>query len=75
ERRPTKGDDDDVKRPENVFVLFCRRCCKERALSIWSPFASAPPRSPRLGTTAGSSSPRRFQQGNLTAATVEGILA
>lgn len=33
ERRPKKGDDDYVKRPENAFILFRRRCCEERQLA------------------------------------------
>lgn len=31
ERRPKKGDEDYVKRPENAFILFRRKCCEERA--------------------------------------------
>ncbi|KAJ7127398.1 hypothetical protein C8R43DRAFT_698606 [Mycena crocata] len=42
ERRPKKGDDDYVKRPENAFILFRRKCCEDRALSISSPSTSAP---------------------------------
>jgi hypothetical protein len=30
ERRPKKGDEDYVKRPENAFILFRRKCCEER---------------------------------------------
>ncbi|KAJ7028218.1 hypothetical protein C8F04DRAFT_1399046 [Mycena alexandri] len=30
-RRPKKGDEDYVKRPENAFILFRRKCCEERA--------------------------------------------
>ena len=30
ERRPKKGDDDYIKRPENAFILFRRRKCEER---------------------------------------------
>lgn len=30
ERRPKKGDEDYIKRPENAFILFRRRCCEER---------------------------------------------
>jgi len=30
ERRPRKGDEDYVKRPENAFILFRRKCCEER---------------------------------------------
>ncbi|KAJ7506123.1 hypothetical protein B0H11DRAFT_1974841, partial [Mycena galericulata] len=44
ERRPKKGDDDYVKRPENAFILFRRQCCQDeaRALSSPSPAPSAP---------------------------------
>ena len=31
ERRPKKGDEDYIKRPENAFILFRRKCCEERA--------------------------------------------
>ena len=30
ERRPRKGDEDYIKRPENAFILFRRKCCEER---------------------------------------------
>ncbi|KAF5311069.1 hypothetical protein D9619_007656 [Psilocybe cf. subviscida] len=30
ERRPKKGDEDYVKRPENAFILFRRQCCEDR---------------------------------------------
>ncbi|KAF4618858.1 hypothetical protein D9613_009672 [Agrocybe pediades] len=30
ERRPKKGDEDYVKRPENAFILYRRKCCEER---------------------------------------------
>lgn len=30
QRRPKKGDEDYVKRPENAFILFRRKCCEER---------------------------------------------
>ncbi|KAG1893494.1 uncharacterized protein F5891DRAFT_1131249 [Suillus fuscotomentosus] len=30
ERRPRKGDKDYIKRPENTFILFRRKCCEER---------------------------------------------
>ncbi|KAJ6578472.1 hypothetical protein B0H19DRAFT_1062954 [Mycena capillaripes] len=45
ERRPKKGDEDYVKRPENAFILFRRKCCEDRALSSTSApssIASAP---------------------------------
>ncbi|KDQ51383.1 hypothetical protein JAAARDRAFT_91110, partial [Jaapia argillacea MUCL 33604] len=29
-RRPKKGDGDYIKRPENAFILFRRKCCEER---------------------------------------------
>ncbi|KAJ7730612.1 hypothetical protein DFH07DRAFT_756234 [Mycena maculata] len=34
ERRPKKGDEDYVKRPENAFILFRRKCCEDRALGL-----------------------------------------
>ena len=30
DRRPKKGDEDYIKRPENAFILFRRRCCEDR---------------------------------------------
>ncbi|KAG6865501.1 hypothetical protein C0991_002100 [Blastosporella zonata] len=30
ERRPKKGDNDYIKRPENAFILFRRKCCEDR---------------------------------------------
>ncbi|KAG7100270.1 hypothetical protein E1B28_002043 [Marasmius oreades] len=30
ERRPKKGDEDYIKRPENAFILFRRKCVEER---------------------------------------------
>lgn len=30
QRRPKKGDEDYVKRPENAFILFRRQCCEDR---------------------------------------------
>lgn len=29
ERRPNKGDGDYIKRPENAFILFRRKCCED----------------------------------------------
>lgn len=34
ERRPKKGDDDYIKRPENAFILFRRKCCEERQAAL-----------------------------------------
>ncbi|THH12999.1 hypothetical protein EW146_g7172 [Bondarzewia mesenterica] len=34
ERRPKKGDDDYIKRPENAFILFRRKCCEDRNLAL-----------------------------------------
>ncbi|KAF9052301.1 hypothetical protein BDZ89DRAFT_936843, partial [Hymenopellis radicata] len=28
--RPKKGDEGYVKRPENAFILFRRKCCEDR---------------------------------------------
>jgi hypothetical protein len=30
DRRPKKGDEDYIKRPENAFILFRRKCCEDR---------------------------------------------
>ncbi|KAG8217020.1 hypothetical protein J3R82DRAFT_7336 [Butyriboletus roseoflavus] len=30
DRRPRKGDEDYIKRPENAFILFRRKCCEDR---------------------------------------------
>lgn len=34
ERRPKKGDEDYVKRPENAFILFRRKCCEDRQQAL-----------------------------------------
>ena len=34
ERRPKKGDEDYIKRPENAFILFRRKCCEERQIAM-----------------------------------------
>ncbi|KAG6872474.1 hypothetical protein C0995_009473 [Termitomyces sp. Mi166 len=34
ERRPRKGDDDYIKRPENAFILFRRKCCEDRQAAL-----------------------------------------
>ncbi|KAF7324621.1 Repressor ROX1 [Mycena kentingensis (nom. inval.)] len=36
-RRPKKGDDDYVKRPENAFILFRRQCCSAPSSSADGP--------------------------------------
>ncbi|KAF7318486.1 HMG box domain-containing protein [Mycena chlorophos] len=47
ERRPKKGDDDYVKRPENAFILFRRQACAERdAASAPASLADGPTSSP-----------------------------
>ncbi|KAJ7438171.1 hypothetical protein FB451DRAFT_1378350 [Mycena latifolia] len=58
-RRPKRGDDDYVKRPENAFILFRRWCCKERALSLSSPSTSAlsSPSPPHPSVAAAAASP------------------
>ncbi|KAJ7032415.1 hypothetical protein C8F04DRAFT_659055 [Mycena alexandri] len=38
-RRPKKGDDDYVKRPENAFILFRRQCSKDLSIAAASTFA------------------------------------
>lgn len=34
ERRPRKGDGDYIKRPENAFILFRRKCCEDRQQAL-----------------------------------------
>ncbi|THH00452.1 hypothetical protein EW026_g2091 [Hermanssonia centrifuga] len=34
ERRPKKGDEDYIKRPENAFILFRRKCCEDRQQAL-----------------------------------------
>lgn len=34
DRRPKKGDEDYIKRPENAFILFRRKCCEDRNLAL-----------------------------------------
>lgn len=34
ERRPKKGDEDYIKRPENAFILFRRKCCEDRNAAL-----------------------------------------
>ncbi|EMD32252.1 hypothetical protein CERSUDRAFT_118953 [Gelatoporia subvermispora B] len=42
ERRPKKGDEDYIKRPENAFILFRRKCCEDRQAQDEAEEASAP---------------------------------
>jgi hypothetical protein len=46
ERRPKKGDEDYVKRPENAFILFRRKCCEDRQ-NAQSESADAPSKKQR----------------------------
>lgn len=34
ERRPKRGDEDYIKRPENAFILFRRKCCEDRNAAL-----------------------------------------
>ena len=34
DRRPRKGDEDYIKRPENAFILFRRKCCEDRQAAL-----------------------------------------
>ncbi|KAJ7447458.1 hypothetical protein FB451DRAFT_778964 [Mycena latifolia] len=51
-RRPKRGDEDYVKRPENAFILYRRKCCEDRALSL-----SSPSRPTSVSSSAEASSP------------------
>lgn len=57
ERRPKKGDEDYVKRPENAFILFRRKCCEERQAASSS---SSDPSDP--SSTASSEPPVKKQR-------------
>ncbi|KAJ7745531.1 hypothetical protein DFH07DRAFT_15187 [Mycena maculata] len=64
ERRPKRGDNDYVKRPENAFILFRRKCCEDRAFglpSLSTSAASGPSSadSPSLATNAAAKKPRQ----------------
>lgn len=47
ERRPKKGDEDYIKRPENAFILFRRKCCENRQQEDASAPADGPTRKQR----------------------------
>ncbi|KAG1788723.1 uncharacterized protein HD556DRAFT_839359 [Suillus plorans] len=51
ERRPRKGDEDYIKRPENAFILFRRKCCEERQQAqeeaVSAAYADAPTKKQR----------------------------
>lgn len=51
ERRPRKGDEDYIKRPENAFILFRRKCCEDRQLAqeeaVSSAYTDAPTKKQR----------------------------
>ncbi|KAJ6562061.1 hypothetical protein B0H19DRAFT_92332 [Mycena capillaripes] len=64
ERRPKKGDDDYVKRPENAFILFRRQCCEDLALSL-STSSSAPSPTPS-GSTSAPPAPKKPRQADLS---------
>ncbi|KAF7358669.1 Repressor ROX1 [Mycena sanguinolenta] len=54
ERRPKKGDEDYVKRPENSFILFRRHCSQDIAAASASP-SNAP--SPAASSSSAPSPP------------------
>ncbi|KAJ7660199.1 hypothetical protein DFH06DRAFT_1130100 [Mycena polygramma] len=69
ERRPKKGDDDYVKRPENAFILFRRECAASLSSSSTSP--SAPSPTPSASSSAPSPSlvappPKKQRQAELS---------
>ncbi|KAG1729551.1 hypothetical protein EDB19DRAFT_1743104 [Suillus lakei] len=51
ERRPRKGDEDYIKRPENAFILFRRKCCEDRQQAqeeaVSAAYADAPTKKQR----------------------------
>ncbi|KAG6907619.1 hypothetical protein DXG01_008196 [Tephrocybe rancida] len=47
ERRPKKGDEDYIKRPENAFILFRRKCCEDRQAAQEEAAADGPAKKQR----------------------------
>lgn len=47
DRRPKKGDEDYIKRPENAFILFRRKCCEDRQQEEASAPADGPTKKQR----------------------------
>ncbi|GLB42469.1 putative high mobility group [Lyophyllum shimeji] len=47
ERRPKKGDEDYIKRPENAFILFRRKCCEDRQAAQEEASADGPTKKQR----------------------------
>ncbi|KAG6844502.1 hypothetical protein H0H87_006388 [Tephrocybe sp. NHM501043] len=47
ERRPKKGDEDYIKRPENAFILFRRKCCEDRQAAQEDATADGPAKKQR----------------------------
>ncbi|KZT24802.1 hypothetical protein NEOLEDRAFT_1134454 [Neolentinus lepideus HHB14362 ss-1] len=58
ERRPKKGDEDYIKRPENAFILFRRKCVEERQAETTSAAAAA--------AAEGASIPKKQRQAELS---------
>ncbi|KAI0317431.1 hypothetical protein OF83DRAFT_1036823, partial [Amylostereum chailletii] len=56
ERRPKRGDDDYIKRPENAFILFRRKCCEDRNSALDE------------GMAAGAPVPKKQRQADLSKA-------
>jgi hypothetical protein len=56
--RPTKGDKDYVKRPENAFILFRRKCVEERLQEQEAAEAAA--------ATSSTPKPKRSRQADLS---------
>lgn len=64
--RPKRGDKDYVKRPDNAFILFRRKWCKDRAsVSPPSSMASGPP-SPDPPSLAASAPGEKQRQADLS---------
>ncbi|KAJ7749797.1 hypothetical protein DFH07DRAFT_552150 [Mycena maculata] len=69
-RRPKKGDNDYVKRPENVFILFRRKCSRDQAhcLSVSAPssVASTPSSAAAEPSLAPGVPPKKQRQADLS---------
>ncbi|KDQ54316.1 hypothetical protein JAAARDRAFT_209433 [Jaapia argillacea MUCL 33604] len=57
QHRPKKGDEDYVKRPENAFILFRRKCVEERQQLLQEEISSS---------AEGSSVPKKQRQAELS---------
>ncbi|TFK46482.1 hypothetical protein OE88DRAFT_1729037 [Heliocybe sulcata] len=58
ERRPKRGDEDYIKRPENAFILFRRKCVEDRQAEVTTVAAAA--------AAEGAAIPKKQRQAELS---------